>query len=346
MLQIGSVKLKNWLVMAPMAGITNLPFRIMAKRLGAGLVTTEMISAVGLSIGQERTLGYLTTHPSERPLAVQIFGSTPEVMARAAGTVVDAGADLVDINMGCPVRKVIKTGAGGALLRSPRKVEEIVSAVRRNCNVPLTVKIRAGWAVDQPSASIIAKIVENCGADAITVHPRFVVQGFSGTSDWTIIARVKDQIKIPVIGNGDIFSPSLAFEMKRETGCDGVMIGRGAVGNPWIFRQVLDLERGLPAHMPGLDERRSIIMEHFRLLSISVGETRAAKNMRGLALWYTKGLPYSNRFRGSITGIKDSDTLMSALDRYFTLIKESRFTISNRSISGPTTYPLPVEDRI
>ena len=310
--------------MAPMAGITNLPFRLMVKKLGAALVTTEMVSAMGLIRGQEKTLNYLKTHPDEKPLAIQIFGSKSEVMAKAAEVVVEAGANIVDINMGCPVKKVIKTGAGGALLRTPQKVKEIVSTVRRACPAPLTVKIRAGWSADEPVAVETARIIEDCGADAIAVHPRFVKQGFSGNADWTIIAEVKEKLKIPVIGNGDVFKPSFALQMKRQTGCDGVMIGRGAIGNPWIFRQILEMENGLSVHQPELYERKKLITEHFRLLSATMGDIRAAKTMRGLLLRYTKGLPRSNRFRESISRIKDWDTLLKALDHYFSSLEAKK----------------------
>ena len=324
MLQIGSLRLNNCLLMAPMAGITNLPFRIIVKGMGAGLVTTEMISANGLTMGQRRTFDYLRSHSDERPLAVQIFGARPEVMASAAEIAVEAGAQIVDINMGCPVKKVVKTGSGGALLRSPEKVREIVSAVRRVCRVPLTVKIRAGWSPHEQGICEIARAIEDCGADAITVHPRFVTQGFAGNADWTIISKVKEKLTIPVIGNGDILNPSLALQMKRQTRCDGVMIGRGAVGNPWIFNEILGLQKGRVISPPDLHERRALIMRHFRLLSSFMGEQRAAKRMRSLLLWYTKGLPHSGRFRGAITCVKDFDSLIKALDCYFSSLGESR----------------------
>jgi tRNA-dihydrouridine synthase B len=336
-LQIGNLTLKNWLIMAPMAGITNLPFRLMVKKLGAGLVTTEMISATGLTLGQKRTFEYLISHSDEKPLAIQIFGARPEAMAEAAGIAADAGANVVDINMGCPVKKVLKTGSGGALLRDPQRAAQIVSAVRRACPVPLTVKTRAGWSPNHSSAWKMARILEDCGVDAITVHARFVTQGFSGPADWTIIAKVKEHVTIPVIGNGDVFSPSLAIEMKTRTACDGVMIGRGAIGNPLIFQQIMDLENGLAIHPPELNERKALIMEHFRLLSHSMGDDRAAKTMRGLLLWYTKGLPHSSRFRGAITRIKDSDTLMAVLDHYFSTLMES----AQESPIGPPSTDLP-----
>ncbi|OPX40337.1 MAG: tRNA dihydrouridine synthase DusB [Desulfobacteraceae bacterium 4484_190.1] len=323
MLKIGSLILKNRLIMAPMAGITNLPFRLIVKKYGVGLVTTEMISARGLTLAQKKTLEYLKSDPGEKPLAVQIFGSEPSVMSDAAVIAVEAGASIVDINMGCPARKVLKIGAGGALLQTPERIKKIVSAVKEVCHVPLTVKIRAGWSSDKPVALEIARIIEDCGADAITIHPRYITQGFSGTADWKIIAEVKRELKIPCIGSGDISTPALAFEMIRETACDGVMIGRGAIGNPWIFKQILDLEKGLKIERPGLDELRDLIMEHFRFLSLLKGEDRAARMMRGLLISYTKGLACSSNFRGNISSIKDLDTLILYLDHYFSLLKET-----------------------
>lgn len=323
MLQIGSLKLENRLVMAPLAGITNLPFRLMVKKWGAGLVTTEMVSAMGLIRDHKKTFGYLESHPEEKPLAVQIFGSDPTSMARAAQIVVEAGANLVDLNMGCPVKKVVKTGAGASLLREPKRVAEIVAAVRLACPVPLTIKIRTGWSPERPVACEIARIAEDCGADAVTIHPRFATDRFSGLSDWTWIEKVKSQLNIPVIGNGDVTEPSLALKMRRETGCDGVMIGRAAVGNPWLFNQILCLEQGRPVPKTALSERRSMIMAHFQALSQSMGERRAILCMRGILLRYTKGLPHSSRFRGSITKMNHYDDLVATMDQYFGRIKET-----------------------
>ena len=322
MLRIGHLSLENFVIMAPMAGITNLPFRLMVKKLGAGLVTTEMVSAMGLTLGKKKTYDYMRSDPREKPLAVQIFGSSPDVMASAAQAVVNGGADLLDINMGCPVKKVVKTGAGASLLRDRRSVSEIVSAVRRVCPIPLTVKIRAGWSPEEPAACELAQVVEDCGGDAVTVHPRFATQGYSVRADWRLIGQVKDRVKIPVIGNGDIFEPSQALEMMRQTGCDGVMVGRGAIGNPWIFKQILHLAQGLPVPRPDLDERRSLLIEHYQLLSNAMGGKRAALAMRGLLLWYTKGLPHSSRFRGSITQIKDLESLVTTMDIYFSALKD------------------------
>jgi tRNA-dihydrouridine synthase B len=287
------------------------------------MVTTEMVSAMGLTLGHGKTHEYLRSHPDERPMAVQIFGSRPDVMARAAQIAVEAGADLVDINMGCPVKKVVKTGAGADLLRDRKRAAEIITAVRLACPVPLTVKIRIGWSPDEPVACEFGRMVEDCGADAITVHARFANQKFSAQAEWSWIAAVKGQLKIPVIGNGDIFHPSQALKMREETGCDGVMVGRGAIGNPWIFRQILDAEQGLPFCSPTLPERRSFIMEHFRLLSGTMDEFRAALVMRGVLLSYTKGLPHSSRFRGLITRVRDAESLVTTMDGYFSSLEES-----------------------
>jgi nifR3 family TIM-barrel protein len=194
--------------------------------------------------------------------------------------------------------------------------------VRRVCHIPLTVKIRAGWSPEEPVACDLARVVEDCGVDAITVHPRFATQSYSVCADWSLIGQVKDRVKIPVIGNGDIFEPSRALQMMKQTGCDGVMVGRGAIGNPWIFKQILHLAQGLPVPRPDLDERRSLLIEHYQLLSNAMGGKRAARAMRGLLLWYTKGLPHSSRFRGSITQIKDLESLVTTMNNYFSTLKD------------------------
>ncbi len=317
MLRIGTQKIENWLVMAPMAGITNLPFRLMVRGLGAGLVTTEMVSAMGLKMRQKKTLEYLRSVPDERPLAVQIFGSVPSVMALAADMAVEAGADIIDINMGCPVKKVTGTGAGASLLRDLDKIKEIVSAVRTACTVPLTVKIRAGWSPEKPVALEVARLAEDYGADAVTLHPRFATQGYGGRADWSLIGEVKERAGIPVLGNGDIIHPSDALEMKKRTGCDGVMIGRAATRNPWIFKQILQMDKGEPVREPDLSERRALIMEHYGYISQYMGEHRAVFYMRGLLIRYTKGLAGSCLFREKITKIRDRASLVSTMDDYF-----------------------------
>ena len=311
--------------MAPMAGITNSPFRLIAKRCGAGLVTTEMISAMGLVLGQKRTLQYLKHHPEEGPLAVQIFGSDPDIMSSAATIAIEAGAKIIDINMGCPARKIVKTGAGGALLRDLQKIKKILLAARRVCSVPLTLKLRTGWAPGKVTACDVARIAEDCGVDALTIHPRFVTDGFSGNADWSVISSIKKLVDIPVIGNGDIFKPFDALRMKKETGCDAVMIARGAVGNPWIFNQITTMEQGGTEQKPDITERKRVIMQHFFLLSDHMEENRAALAMRGLLLSYTKGLPHSSSFRNAITQIRNIEDLTYILDQYFSILEKIPF---------------------
>jgi tRNA-dihydrouridine synthase B len=317
MLQIGSLTLKNPFIMAPMAGITNRPFRLIVKEFGAAMVTSEMVSAMGLVMGQNKTLDYLRSDPEERPFCVQLFGSDPDVMAKAAEKVIQTGADVIDINMGCPARKVVKTGSGGALLLDWRKAERIVRAVRQVSPLPLTVKIRAGWSPVHGSPLELVQALENAGADGVTVHPRFVTQGFSGIPDWSLIAQIKSKVSVPIIGNGDVFSPHLAIKIRNETGCDGVMIARGALGNPWIFQQILDLEQGRVPFEPLPLERIRLIMKHYHLLSDEMGERRAAFHFRGLLLRYSKGLPRSGLFRRSIEQVKDLESMVAAMDGYF-----------------------------
>ncbi len=321
MLTVGTVQLKNWLILAPMSGRTNLPFRLIVKKMGAGLVVTEMISAVGLSRGQAKTFTYLDTHRAERPIAAQLFGFEPDTIATATRIATEKGVDLIDINMGCPVKKVVKTGSGAALMRDPKKAAKVVAAARRSTSLPLTTKIRAGWSPAEANALEIAKIVEGNGADGLFIHPRFASKGFSGRADWTLITRIKRALRIPVIGNGDITEPSLALKMRSVTNCDGVMIGRAALSNPWIFKQILELEEKGSFATPDLDDRYKLIMEHYAFLLQYLGENRATNIMKGLLLLYTKNLPHRKCLKHLVSETDGRQTLMSIADKYFGFIR-------------------------
>lgn len=322
MLTIGTLHLENWLLLAPMSGKTNLPFRLIAKKMGAGLVSTEMISAVGLSRGQAKTHAYFVSHSSERPVAAQLFGSESETMATSVRIAAEKGMDVIDINMGCPAKKVVKTGSGAALMRDPRKAARIISAARRSTSVPLTVKIRAGWSPQEANALEIAKVAEDSGADGLFIHPRFASQEFSGKADWTLIGRVKNTLRIPVIGNGDITEPSLAIKMRSVTRCEGVMIGRAALSNPWIFKQILELEETGSFTIPNLDERYKLIMEHYALLIKYVGENGATNIMKGLLLLYTQGLPQRRFLKRLVSEMGGREGFVSTADRYFGYIRQ------------------------
>ena len=311
--KIGNIMLENKLVLAPMAGVTNMAFRIIAKEFGAALVHTEMISAKGLFYKQRHTYDYLRHTPQEKPISFQIFGSEPDIMAEAAKIVIEHGADIVDINMGCPVKKVVKTGAGAALLKDLKRAEKIIKAVRKACTVPLTIKIRAGWSQERPVFLDLLKIAEDCGVDAVTIHARFANQGFSGRADWEIIRIAKERSNLIIIGNGDVFSYEDAISMIRDTCCDLVMIARGAMGNPWIFK----------GEVPSLEERKRVMLKHFSLIKELIGEKRAIKYIRGVFIWYSKGLPMSRYFRERVSRVEDEEELISLLESYFSMLRES-----------------------
>lgn len=315
-MRIGSVVLDNFMVLAPLAGITNLPFRLLAKASGCGLVCSEMISSNGLVNTSAKTYAMLESRKEEKPLSVQIFGSDPAIMAEAAAMVEDSGADILDINLGCAVKKVIKTGSGAALMKVPKQVEKILDAVRKAITIPLTVKIRTGWDKSGMDAFKIADIAEACGAEGITVHPRLATQGFAGNADWSLIAAVKKNVSISVIGNGDVVAPQDVLTMKTETGCDAVMIGRAAIGNPWIFSQALSLMNGKEMVLPDPSERFNVMKKYIKTSIECFGEKRACRMMRSHLGWFVKGLVYSGRFRESIKGISTEKDALSLLEDY------------------------------
>jgi hypothetical protein len=315
-MHIATLELPNNLLLAPMAGISDLPYRLIMKRFGAGLVFTEMVSANGLVRDGRRTLELLRSSPDERPLGVQLFGGDAEVLAQAAAMIKDAG-ELLDINLGCPVPKVVRSGAGSALLRDPRQIARIVAAVRQVWPGPLTVKIRSGW--DQTAINYleVAHIAVAEGVDAITLHPRTRAQGFSGHSDWSHIAQLKAAVKVPVIGSGDIFCAADAMRMFAETGCDAVMIGRGGYGNPWLFRDILSLQHGESLHPTTLQERRAIAREHLGLVAEMFGEHFAVVEMRKHLCWYARGLAGAAHFRTRINACPTLPELQGLLDDFF-----------------------------
>lgn len=309
-------------VMAPLAGITNLPFRLMVKGSGCGLVCSEMISANGLVYGSEKTIKMLQSAEAEKPLSVQLFGSDSGIMAEAAAIVESTGADILDINFGCSVRKVLKTGAGSALMREPEKAESILKAVRKAVSIPVTIKIRSGWSMDGREAVQISKIAQACGINAIAVHPRTGGQGFKGKADWSVIRTVKNSISIPVIGNGDITLPEHAGQMISETGCDGIMIGRAAIGNPWIFRQVIEHLQNRSISRVELHDIISKMKEYLRSTVEYFGEKTACYMMRSRLGWFVKGLPHNTRFRETIKHISSEKEAVAIIHSYGDILTE------------------------
>ncbi len=315
-LSIGRLVLRNRVLLAPMAGVTDLPFRTIVRGFGCGLAFTEMVSASGLLRGG-KTCRYLDSSPLDRPLGVQLFGADPAALAEAARIAAAGGADLIDINMGCPVKKVVKTGSGAALMRDPQRVTAVLRAVRGAIALPLTVKIRAGWNRREANAVAVGRIAEDCGVDAVTIHPRTVEQGFGGFADWELIASLKARLRIPVIGSGDIRSPGDAERMLRETGCDGIMVGRGVLGNPWIIGSILSHILGGSVSGPSLAEREEIINRHLALAVDYYGLTVGPRDFRKHLLWYTKGLQGGAQFRRMAAGITDQAAAGEALRDYF-----------------------------
>jgi len=321
-LKIGSLLLSNPLVLAPLAGISNLPFRLLAKEQGCGLVYTEMISAEGLVRNRKAVGGLMKSCPEERPLGVQIFGSNPESMAAAAKIVEECGAEVVDLNMGCPVRKVVSGGSGAALLKEPKKAGEIMEKVRKSVSIPLTVKIRTGWDEKNLNFLEVGRIAQECGVDALTLHGRTRRQGYACKADWEAIAQAKRHLRIPVIGNGDLTSPEAVSHFFALTGADGAMIGRGALGNPWIFRQILQFFRGGLPEPPSLEEKEKTIFRHLQMIIDSRGEKHGVREFRKHLLWYTRGLRGGSEFRSQAANWVVHSEVVERIQKFFEKIRK------------------------
>ncbi len=317
-LQIGNVILDNNVILAPMAGVSDLPFRLLCRQMGAGLVCMEMVSAKAILYNNKNTDSLMEIHPEELPVSLQLFGSDPDIISEQAKRIEERPFAILDINMGCPVPKVVNNGEGSALLKNPKLVEEILTKLVKAVNKPVTVKIRRGFDENSINAVEIARIAESCGAAAVAVHGRTREQYYSGKADWDIIAAVKDAVKIPVIGNGDVDSPQAAEAILKHTGCDGVMIGRAAQGNPWIFRDVVAyLEKGVIPAPPTNAEKKEIILRHAALQLEYKGEYTGVREMRKHLSWYTVGMPHSAKFRQTINTMESMDELVQGVETIF-----------------------------
>ncbi len=316
-LLIGNVEIKGKLFLGPMAGVTDLPFRVLCKEKGADVVYTEMISAKGIFYQNKNTESLLTIAEEERPAAVQLFGSDPDIIAEMAKKIENRNFDFLDINMGCPVPKVVKNGEGSALMKNPQLIGEIVHKVSKAIHKPVTIKIRSGFDPSCMNAVEVAKIAEANGAAAITVHPRTREQYYHGKSDWDIIRQVKEAVRIPVIGSGDVVTPEDAKRMLEQTNCDGVMIARGARGNPWLFGQIKSyLEKGVYEPKPDFQQIKETILRHAKLAIEYKGEYTGIREMRKHVAWYTFGYPQSSKLRNKVNEIETMADLKILLDEY------------------------------
>lgn len=315
-LRIGNTVLENNVILAPMAGVTDLPFRVLCREQGAGCVVTEMVSAKAVLYNNKNTRELLQIDPAERPVAVQLFGSEPDIMAEIAARLEEGPYDYIDVNMGCPVPKIVNNGEGSALMKNPGQAKKVLTAMVKAVKKPVTVKFRKGFNDLSVNAVEFAKMAESCGVAAVAVHGRTREQYYSGKADWDIIRQVKEAVRIPVIGNGDIFTPEDAGRMLKETGCDGIMVARGAKGNPWLFGRInhyLDTGEVLPG--PSMAEIKAMILRHGRMLVQFKGEGVAMREMRGHMAWYTKGMPHSATLRNEINQVETLEGFVELLDR-------------------------------
>jgi tRNA-dihydrouridine synthase B len=316
-MKLGNLSIEGKTFLSPMAGITDITFRMLAKRLGASMVYSEMISADGISRGNAKTERYMEFHESERPIGFQLFGCDPYVMGEAARRASALKPDLIDINFGCPVHKVTKKNGGSSLLRDLKLFAQIIKSVIKGSAVPVTVKIRSGWDQNSINAPEAARIAEDLGAVALTIHPRTRQQFFEGKADWSVIAKVKQAVKIPVVGNGDINSPEDAQRMLEETGCDAIMIARAALGNPWIMGRIHHyLETGQKIPEASVSEKAAVCLEHAEKLCARIGEHFGMKEMRKHIAWYIKGFPKASELRQKINTLETLAQLRGVLLPY------------------------------
>ncbi len=314
-LTIQSLTLTSPVILAPMAGISSLPYRRIMKSAGAGLVFSEMVSANGLIRDGAKTRQLLTTHPDENPLGVQLFGSDPKILAEAVSRL-DAPA-LVDLNMGCPVKKVIRSGSGSALLQHPGLIARILKAVRHCVSAPLTIKIRSGWDIQHINFLEVGHIAQEEGVDAITLHPRTRCQGFAGRANWQHIGELKQALNIPVFGSGDIMTVDDGLRMSRETDCDGLMIGRGGYGNPWLIRQLNDALQGKQIAYPSTADKLAMIHRHLELHREQFGDYKALLEMRKHISWYARGMEGAGHFRSQLQSCRQMSELVTTTDHFF-----------------------------
>lgn len=316
-LNIGNVKIQGNLVLGPMAGVTDLPFRLLCKEQGADLIYTEMVSAKGIQFNNKNTESLLMVEEEERPVSLQLFGADPYILSETAKRIEHRNFDILDLNMGCPVPKVVNNGEGSALMKEPKLVSEIVKAISSAIKKPFTVKIRRGFTESSVNAVEIAKIAEAAGAAAIAVHGRTREQYYSGKADWNIIREVKNAVSIPVIGNGDVLTAEDALRMIQETGCDGIMIARGAMGNPWIFSQLKEyFKTGTHPEKPTVDEAVNMMLRHARMAIEYKGEFTGIREMRKHVAWYTTGYPLAAKLRNRVNEIESYQELEELLQEY------------------------------
>lgn len=326
MWKIGNIKVNNRIVFAPMAGISNISYRKIIKEMGAGLIYSEMISNMGIVYNNKKTIDLLKIDDFERPIAIQIFGSDTDSFVKAAKYVEDnIHPDIIDINMGCPVPKVaLRSQAGSALLKDPNKIFKIVKSVVDNTNTPISVKIRSGWDENHINAIEVGKMIEKAGASLICIHARTRSQGYSGNANWNIIKKLKENVSIPVIGNGDIKTIEDAKRMLNETRCDAIMIGRATLGNPWFIKECAEyIENNKILEKPTYEDRLNMIIKHFNLLKENTSLKQALLEIRSHALWYIKYLPSNKEYKNKFNQVKSEEELIKLVDEYLSKLKDN-----------------------